>query len=223
MSLIATDVFEGDDALEPLARLGLNLEIVTNVLKRALDVALSCNDNDPITMAGTMLWGKGVRFLAEETRPLGWTRINPDNQALVLSPDGSIAITTASGDEDTGVPYGSPCTRSQKGRTTIAACRDNRQLAFSDWLDPAPMVEISQNSGHATWFLLMYRDKKFNVLRAELSLPVQMDENGHVVRWDRRIILPDVPFDSIQTISTRGDGGQDGQSPEVTVQITRLG
>ena len=223
LSLTAIDVFEGDDAQEPLTRLGLSREILTNVLKKALDAALSCNDNDPITMAGMMLWGKGVRFFAEETRPLGWKRIEVNNQALVLSPDGSNAVTAASGDEDTGVPHGSPCTRSKKGKTTIAACRDNRQRSFDDWLDPAPVVASSRIPGRATWLLLMHRDKKSNVLRAELSLPVQMDDDGHIVRWDKRIILPDVPFDSIPTISTRGNGGQDGQSPEVTVQITRLG
>lgn len=223
LSLIATDIFEGDDAQEPLKRLGLSREILNNVLMRALDAALSCNDNDPITMAGTMLWGKGVRFFAEETRSVGWARLNENNQALVLNTDRTIAITAASGDENTGRPGGSPCTNSQKGKTTVAACRDNRQLAIGDWLDPAPAVASTRVPGRATWFLLMHRNKKSNVLQAELSLPVQMDEDGRVSRWDKRIILGDIPFDSIPTNSKIGDGGQGGQSPEVTVQITRLG
>ncbi|MBZ5509506.1 MAG: hypothetical protein LAO78_28980 [Acidobacteriia bacterium] len=226
MNSTATEVFEGDDSQEALTRLGLSREIINNVLMKALDAALSCNDNDPITMAGMMLWGKGVRFFAEETRPIRWKRINEDNQALILNEDGSIAVTAASGDEDTGIANGSPCTNSQKGKTTIAACRDNRQFSFADWLDPAPAVDSTKVPGRSTWFLLMHRDKKANVLRAELSLPVNMDKDGYVVRWEKRIIFAPISFDSIPTISARGDSGPDGgnaQSPEVTVQITRLG
>jgi hypothetical protein len=221
LSVTATEVFDGDSAQEPLKRLGLSLEILNNVLKRALDASLSCTDNDPITMAGLMLWGKGVRFFAEETWPIGWSKREDKGQALVFNPDGTIAVTSASGDEDTGLPYGSPCTRSQKGKTTIAACRDNRQMSFEDWRDPSSAIVSTRVPGRSTWFLLMHRNKKSNVLQAELSLPVHMDEDGRVVRWDKRIMLPDVRFDSIQKNIT-GDRGPDAQSPEITVQITRL-
>ncbi len=223
MSVIATEVFDADGGEEPLKRLGLSREGLNRVIMRALDAALSCNENDPITMAGTMLWGKGIRFFAEEYRPFGWKRINPDNQGIILSPDGFIGVTAASGDEDTGIANGSPCTRSKKGRTTVAACRDNRQGSFADWLDPLPAIASTRVPGRSTWFLLMHRNRKRNVLQAELSLPTSMDDDGYIVSWDKRILLAEVTFDSIPTHHQNEDGGGNAESPEVTVQITRLG
>jgi hypothetical protein len=131
-----------------------------------------------------------------------------------------MAITAASGDKYTGIKDAFPSTASAKGRRTGDAIRaNNYSFAFMD--DPAYAIASTRIAGRATWLFLIYRDMQTYNLRFELSLPRSMAEDGHVDDWAERIIFPPISFDSTNVSKTDEDEG--GQSPEITVEIRKLG
>jgi hypothetical protein len=64
-----------------------------------------------------------------------------------------------------------------------------------------------------TWILLFRATG--TELRAELSLPVNMDEGGQIRLWRERIILPSQPLDTAFTIPEPDFG------PDVEIEIQR--
>lgn len=69
--------------------------------------------HEPPSGPGQIIWIKTVRALRDKLVPRGWTTDDTDNYATVVSPDGSMAIAVAAGDERTGSPVG----RTQQLRT----------------------------------------------------------------------------------------------------------
>jgi len=131
-----------------------------------------------------------------------------------------MAITACSGDEDTGSKEGFPCTRSPKGPRIADAIKAN-QKTFDFMEEPAGIVASMKVAGRATWLFLIYRDIQRGELRYELSQPRHMAENGHVDGWIERIIFPPTPFDTDDLSRIGNDDG--GQSPEITVEIKKIG
>jgi len=54
---------------------------------------------------------------------------------------------------------------------------------------PRPRV----GAGMQTWLLLYYFDETAQEIRAELSLPAEMTDDGYVKKWRERVILPSIP------------------------------
>jgi hypothetical protein len=67
---------------------------------------------------------------------------------------------------------------------------------------------------------LVYRDLATRLLRIELSRPISMNKDGWVDEWAERIILDFIPFGEEPQIFNNNDADQ---SPEITVDIKRLG
>lgn len=88
-----------------------------------------------------------------------------------------------------------PTTKSAKGPNTVDAVLVNaRQLHLPGIIQP-PRVEASD--GRVTWLLLFHCDER--ELRAELSLPASMGDDGRPDAWKERILFPTVPLDPIVT------------------------
>jgi hypothetical protein len=94
--------------------------------------------------------------------------------------------------------------------------------------DPTALAEAAKVPGRALWIFLTHRDFEKGELRSELSLPKEMGDDGYIDQWHQRIIFPPIPFDNgsadnlnLDSPNTGNDDG--GQSPEITVQITKLG
>ena len=85
--------------------------------------------------------------------------------------------------------------------------------------DPAYIVASTQVAGRSTWIFLIYRDMRKGEILYEISLPRSMSKDGHVDDWVERIIFPPTPFD----ISTTKPGEDDGQTPEISVEIRKRG
>ena len=66
-----------------------------------------------------------VCALREELVPRGWERSNDANLPLVVNGNGTVAISVATGDEETGMKEGAPCTSSAKGPKTALAILEN--------------------------------------------------------------------------------------------------
>src|SRR5687767_9601641 len=98
-------VFDGDQATDRLADLGLKAEMVEFALRGADAEARLYTPLDPPNMAGMARYARTVRLLREQLLPLGWTYDNPRNLARTVSPDRRVAIIATLGDAATGVAH----------------------------------------------------------------------------------------------------------------------
>lgn len=117
-----------------------------------------------------------------ENRPARekWSKNNEGGLCRTVDPDGRMAIVVSSGSPETGNPKGHPTTLYRKGKRSLEGLRTNQsqlELFESEAAGTAPML----------WFLLIYVDGE-DVL-VELSLPLDVDGDGHVDDWLTRIVV----------------------------------
>jgi hypothetical protein len=176
---------EPDDVDAALAALGITRDPLMNAVMAGLLARDSCTENDPRFFPGIFQWGRTVRALREETAILGWTRSDEGNFCTAVEPEGKFAIAVASGCENTGCkPPATPTTKRRKGPSTAEAVNANAQLYLFAELAPAAQ---SDSPDRVTWILLFYRDRE--EIRAELSLPDSIGDDGHINGWRERILL----------------------------------
>lgn len=213
------------EAADRLAELGLSVELIERVIRRADAEAAACTRLDPPILEGLTRWGRTTRFLREELVPTGWSFDNPRNLARTIHPSGEFAIVATSGDELTGVAgqLGQadlrPATKYRKGYATVRAVEDNEQLTleFEDFELPED-ARTTDAGALLTWLLLFHVDG--DGFRVELSLPDAIVD-GQITSWAERIILPVFPRedDTINTGITPDDGGDEDGG--IVVEVNR--
>lgn len=212
-------VHDEDKAVDRLAELGLSVEIVERVVRRADAEASICTALDPPIMEGLTRWSRTNRFLREELIPAGWHYDNPHLLPRTIHPSGEFAIVATTGDELTGLVDLQPTTKYPKGVATIQAVETNEQLAldFGD-LDLGPDEGQATDVGDLrTWFLLFHVDD--DGFRVELSLPDAIVD-GRITSWAERIILPAFLRDDDRLAALMTPGGDD-QDGEIVVEVNR--
>jgi hypothetical protein len=182
---------EPDDVEAALARLGLTEAPLKSAVFVGYGERAACTANDAPNAPGFLQWNKTLRTAREQLSLQGWQACNDDRYSTVVSPCGRIAIAVASGCANTGLPNGRPTNRSKKGPSTASAVSNNAQLSLP--FEPPVPREVVEDPERATWLLLFHNDK--HELRAELSLPVSMDDDGYIDHWRERIILAAQPLD----------------------------
>ncbi len=159
----------------------------------------ACTPNDPQSAPGYFSYALTTRRLAELLIPSGWTRVDVDGLALVVSPLRQVAIAVSTGDGGTGVYHRSVRSKYPKGPAMKMAVEQNRQGE----LFPKTTPSDSRPAGWKTWLLL--RRRADDKLYCELSLPYEIGEDDHVVEWSRRIVFE--PFSFSPTIEDDENGG----------------
>ena len=202
-------------AVDKLAELGLTVEIIERIVRRADAEASMCNSLDPPIIEGLTRWARTTRFLREELIPLGWRFDNPRNLSRTIHPSGEFAIVASTGDELTALLDALPATKYLKGEATVRAVEMNEQLALD-----FPDFDVSQRDGAReilTWFLLYHAsDEEF---RVELSWPNEIVA-GRITGWAERIILPAFPRDQDRLAEPVTPAGDDSDE-SVVVEVTR--
>ena len=217
MALPESIYVESWDVNRRLAELGIKEDDLLQAAERGFTAWASCTANHPPAIPGLFAWGETVCALRERLIPSGWERKDEQNWPLVVNSDGNIALSVATGNEDTGRKDKDPVTASAKGPRTISAIVANQNLPlFPEML---PSAESLKAKGRATWLLLVYRDTDAREMRCELSRPIGMDSEDRVDGWAERIILSPRPFDGNQDSLVGGGNGP--QSPEITLEIKR--
>jgi hypothetical protein len=216
---MAAQVHVEDEAIDRLAELGLSVEIVERVVRRADAEASICTLLDPPIMEGLTRWGRTNRFLREELLPVGWTFDNPRNLPRTIHPSGQFAIVATTGDELTGLLDLLPATKYAKGYATVQAVETNEQLTldFVDFDLGAADGQARNASDLLTWLMLFHVDDEG--FRVELSLPDAIFE-GRITSWAQRIILPVFPRDDDRLAALSVSAGPD-QDAEIVVEVTR--
>ncbi len=180
-----------------LAELGLEEELLRQALQQGLSEWATCTDNHPTSFPGLLFWGETVKSLRDLLAPHGWERANEGNLPFTVNGAKTVAIAVATGDEETGNPEETPCTKSSKGPHTAGAVRVNAlQLdLFPITVLPEDLARIKGDGKRMTWILLFHRDHVTREVRCELSRPTSMSDNQHVDGWIERIILEPIRFD----------------------------
>jgi hypothetical protein len=206
-----------------LSELGLTEEILNQALEAGFAAYAECTLNHPPSFPGLMQWGQTVKMLRDLLAPDDWTRSNEGNLPFTVNKANTIAIAVATGDEATGNPEETPCTKSSKGpRTAGAVAANARQLdLFPIDICPEDLARIKGEGHRMTWLLLLHRDEAAREVRAELSRPTRMSEKQHVDGWIERIILNSLPFDG-DNLELPSDKSPEGPAID-TVEIKRRG
>lgn len=203
---------EPDDVEAALARLGLAIAPLVVAVNRGHLAAISRTANDAPNAAGFYQWNETLRTMREELALFGFTRSDAGGYSTALRADKHMAIAVSSGDEGTGIAAANPSTRQVKGPRTIAAVSSNAtqlELFPDEIMMPSPSGDVER----LTWILLFRA--AVTELRAELSLPVTMNDGGQISAWRERIILPTQQLDSTFTIPEPDFG------PELEIEIQR--
>ena len=189
---------------------GLSEDILRDAIEAGWVESLRCTRNDPPTYAGLTIYARSTRRLRELLASAGWRPDNSDHYCTTASEDGRVRVLVAAGDACTGTTA-IPCTRSTRGPHTRDAIEENSlQLALFEGFTVKPPSldeDVIAAGPCSTWMLLHYVDTIATETRLELSLPVAMDEAGHVERWLRRIVLRPIPHQLRVDLDGEGDGG----------------
>jgi len=199
------------DVVRRLDELGLKAGPIQDAVRRGHLATDSCTPNHPPLMRGILGWGETVCALREHLAPIGWEASDDNNFAIVVSPNGQIAIVVATGDEGTGITEANPSTRSIKGPHTEAAVVVN-QLQLNLELFPPVAVQKKIDEQRATYVLLVHRAP--NEVRCELSLPREIVD-GRISAWTERIILNSIPLDGEPVEISSPD------QPDLDIQVRR--
>jgi hypothetical protein len=170
------------------------IDLLGQITERMLSASLQATPHDALNAAGTFAYLAGVRAKRDILVPHGWVPERINNLELTAHPDRKVALMVASGDKLTGNVDDEhhPRTRNHKGsQTTNRVNFNSRQLTFlgDGWDAPSNKKAISN-----TWILLSHIDRVAKEMRFEISLPIGMDDSGHVDRWEKRLIIPSIPF-----------------------------
>ena len=211
-------VLAGSEASGRLAELGLTIELIERVVRRADAEASMCTALDPPIMEGLTRWGRMNRFLREELIPAGWRFDNPRNLPRTIHPSGEFAIVATTGDELTGLAGLLPATKYLKGDATVQAIAVNEQLTldFGDFAPGPDDIPVGGSGEMLTWFMMFHTEEE--AFRVELSLPNAITD-GRITSWAERIILPVFPRDDDRLTSPVTPDRDD--LDEVVVEVTR--
>jgi hypothetical protein len=173
-----------------LEELGLDERELREAVMRGQLASSSCSALAPKTASGFYAWAETVSALREALVRRGWVAECKGNFEVVVEPDGRWQIVVSSGNNRTGLgAMHVPSTRNSRGPHTRAAVEINTlQLSlFGDARGAARELR-----GPTTWVLLYYQDG--HEVRAELSLPSDIDDGGRIDAWQERNILAPIPL-----------------------------
>jgi hypothetical protein len=192
---IWTDINGVDDRLRSL---GLDRPLLLEAARRGLAAFAACTPHPPRNFPALTSWAETMRGLRDQlvVTPFRWSSVEENGQPQVHNPLGTIALTAAGGDKNTGVlGDAEPRTSSSKGYTTSRAMALNAYL-FPE-MEQDEQEKLDRVQKRQTWFLLVHRDSEAGELRCELSMPISMSEDRHIDGWRERIILPATSYDAI--------------------------
>ena len=196
-----------------LAGLGIRQSNLWRALREGYLYKASLTRNNTNAIRGIGTWDAIHSVLAEEQRAYGWTRPQPGNHAIVVYPEGTLCVGVLAGDEATGEQEVRPSNRAPIGdrkkkhvREAISANQMlvGRQSHFGQmipfWEDTPPML---------TYFLVHYIQTNTRMVRAEISLPISIQDK-FISEWHERIILTPPADMAI---------GSEGLSPDVDIRL----
>lgn len=204
-----------DAAKRRLSELGVSVEALQRATAAGHAARITCTENDPPFIPGTVGWSYTVRTLRDELVPHNWRKADPRNFPLVTNDSRRLNIVVESGDQATRLLHMTPRTKSLKGLFMEAVTLRNN-IEFD--LFPETLAEELRRAmailEYPTWVLLIHiTDDEY---RAELSLPDQI-KNSNIIGWKERIFIPDVD----EPFGARIDETDEREGPDFDIPVRR--
>jgi hypothetical protein len=203
--IVITDPIE---VANSLAELGISSDILKEAILIGESARDACTPNDPPNTPGFEAWAKTVRGLRELLILRGWTPSEERQLSTIVNPEQTLAIAVETGDEATGTER-TPKTKYPRGAATIAAVEQN-QIVFAFMEEDA---KAENTAGIETWMLV--RKRTAEGVRAELSLPAEIGDDGRVEKWTIRIILEFI------NLTPSPNPEKSSKSDDIKIDITR--
>lgn len=173
-----------NDVRDQLAALHLTVEDVHDVLREGMLGLRRASLLHPSNAAGFFMWADANAALGRFAVEAGWDRNELKNVLTYINPSGG-RLSLTSGDAAVGDPDRDPDVRNTKGPVTHASVASNSTIPMFDSRVGLPAVPARTDG--TLWMLMYYAEG--DLVWCEVSLPRDM-EDGRVVRWGPRIILP---------------------------------
>lgn len=206
---VFSDIHIVEGFLAPVGLSAGDLQEATLVGVRAYQ---ECTDHDPIHLPGSLLSGKTFRGLCDILVQRGWSRDGRRGHSTVVNPLGTVAITTALGNDDTGIISATPRTQAAKGVETRTFIKETQLSFFST--DAGPPL----SAGRIGLVLLMHAFDKERRVNLELSIPTEWSKDGHISAWRTRLILPPI---SLGDDAQRSGVAPPTPAPQQPVEVQR--
>lgn len=143
---------------------------------------------EPSVSPGFKGWVAAFRVLAEHLLPLGYEKLDHRCVPRLVHPDSRLAFAVCTGDDRTGIfEFGEtgPKSANRRGPMARLLVRSNKwQLSLFDD-DSLVRAPIPADEEQITRWLLLYEVE--GAIRAELSLPVRLDDCDRLSDWEERI------------------------------------
>lgn len=168
------------------------MRLTAEVFERAVAVGAAesrtFSQGAPKSAPNMTRWFRTVEFMHEELMllQLDWKRSDPQNLPYFSQSALNLGLITSSGDEFTGVPWGTPSTKNPKGSAFAKRVDENGQTA----LIPEQTYDGGEIDVKYLWILLY--NERDGMVYLELSRPKSMT-GKQIDSWLDRIIFP--PFD----------------------------
>jgi hypothetical protein len=204
-------------------QVGLNEQILKEAIGAGLSKYLSASKLAPLNAGGSMASFKIIETLRGQllSNQTGWSMLNLKGQCLTINANAQITLVVTSGDRDTGLREGQPCTKNGKGCETKNQIRRNIGQTFNLFEDDLfEEQQVSDGLGfiqkaskiddHELWVLLYFFDNSKKEIRYELSLPIGFKDVGvngkvKVSEWGDRIYFRPIPFETALAIDEPAD------------------
>ena len=193
---IVTRVFDGVEAEARLRVLGTDAESLLAVILKGEYARAEATDHDPIAAGPLDAYRYRVRGFRDHHVPLGWMVDREGGVEKTWSPCGKHVVITRAGDEGVGQRGTFPQPKRPTGSGTRGIV-DGGLLLDPSWLN----ATSGRTPDFSTWMFLVAREG--DIVRAELSWPTGITEQGDVLGWYERILLPEIDLadpDRLQAI-----------------------
>lgn len=198
-----------------LPHLGVPLEVLQDAARAGAAARDFCTAAHPVWYPALRATGEVAGELRGRLLALRWTLNDSKNIAHIVREDGEVVIVAASGDMNTGL-RDSPVhaqTKRRRGRAGVEEIRRNQLVLSPEFEVPGGDEEDAAVAG-PLWYFLFHRDR--DLVRSELSLADSVSEDGALIGWRVRLVLPEINLLDPPTPDGRhGDGG----APDVDVPV----
>lgn len=178
------------EARDRISELGLDKELLIDIARFMGATRANCTENDPPSAPGFKAWSDGTRRARELFCPLGWERCEDGQLSSVINRVMGIRLIVMNADGGTGVATMQPQNQREKRSAHVRAVEENQAYLF----DVSAVSNVKQPpqkiQGAFNWYLFVfsYRDSERDILRAELSLPAEI-QGGFFISFHERIML----------------------------------
>ncbi len=176
-----------DDLAELLAPMRLQAAVFERAVSVGAADSRTFSQGAPKSAPNMTRWYRTVEVIHEQLMllHLDWKRSDPQNLPYFSQPDLHVGLIASSGDEFTGVAWGTPSTKNPKGAEFARRVEENGQgTLFGQPIDDGE-IDVK-----FLWILLY--NERDGMVHLELSRPSTM-VGKHIDSWSERIIFP--PFD----------------------------